>query len=338
VRADALFGDVPPVLGAWGLRVDAIRVVPGGTLNHNFDVSAGGRRFFLRCYRANLEAERILGEHELVRWVASRGIAAPVPIEAKDGASVVTDGDERWALFPWVDGEAGERGALSAARVASIGDAHGRLQATLATHPASAAARMQQRSSTAGGSRWERAESLRLLDHLLRICDGRPDEPDVRATIVRQRELLAGWDVHPPAYFAALPCQMLHGDFHDEQVLFRGDEVAAIVDWEIWHEDSRAWEVVRSLSFSRLLDSPMLEVYLGAYRRHVELTEDEVQLALTLWFQSRVVGLWVWWAYLVDGNERLRQFFAETRAELERVSDARWKSAMRERFVRAACG
>ena len=318
------------VLGAWGLRADAVRVAPGGTLNHNFDVTAGERRFFLRCYRANLETERIFGEHALVRWVAARGVPTPLPVEAKDGSSVVVDGEGRWALFPWVDAEAGERGALSPARVASLGDAHGRLHSTLASHPASAGARMRQQ--------WDKAESLRLLDHLLRICDDRPDEADVRATIVRQRELLEGWDVRPPEDFAALPCQILHGDFHDQQVLFRGDAVAAIVDWEIWHEDPRAWELVRSLSFSRLLDSPLLEVYLAAYRRHVRLSEDEVQLALTLWFQSRVVGLWVWWAYLVEGNERLRPFFAETRAELERVSDARWTSDVRARFVRAACG
>lgn len=329
-NTDDLLAAVPSALAAWDIVAEDVRRVEGGTLNHNFDVSAGGRRFFLRCYRANLETERISGEHELVRWAAVHGVAAPVPVEAKDGASVVIDGEERWALFPWVEGEAGERGALSAARVASLGDAHGRLQATLATHPASAGARMRQR--------WDEAESLRLLDHLLRICDGRPGDADVRETIARQRELLAGWDVRPPEDFAALPCQMLHGDFHDQQVLFRGDEVAAIVDWEIWHEDPRAWELVRSLSFSRLLDSPMLEVYLGAYRQNVRLTEDEVQLALTLWFQSRVVGLWVWWAYLVEGNERLRPFFAETRAELEHVSDPRWTAAVRERFVRAACG
>ncbi|HEX5480016.1 MAG TPA: phosphotransferase [Dehalococcoidia bacterium] len=323
-----LITSVPRVLGAWGLRADEVRGVPGGTLNHNFDVTAGGRRFFLRCYRANLETERIFGEHELVRWAAARGIATPVPVEAKDGGSVFIDGAERWALFPWVDGEPGERGALSPARVASLGDAHGRLQATLATHPASAGARMRRR--------WDKADSLRLLDDLLRICDDRPDDADVRETVARQRELLEEWDVRPPEDFAALPCQMLHGDFHDQQVLFRGDAVAGIVDWEIWHEDARAWELVRSLSFSRLLDSPLLEVYLGAYRRHVQLAEGEVQFALTLWFQSRVVGLWVWWAYLVEGNERLRPFFAETRAELERVSDPRWTSAVRERFVRAA--
>ncbi|MEP6870314.1 MAG: phosphotransferase, partial [Anaerolineaceae bacterium] len=146
-------------------------------------------------------------------------------------------------------------------------------------------------------------------------------------------------DLRPaaPEYFASLPCQLLHGDFHDQQALFAEDEVRAIVDWEIWHNDPRAWELIRSLAFSQLLDSPRLADYLGGYREHIQPAEAELQLALTLWFQSRVVGLWAWWAYIMEGNERVKEFFPSMLAELAMVTDVRWTASVRERVIRAAC-
>jgi hypothetical protein len=95
--------------------------------------------------------------------------------------------------------------------------------------------------------------------------------------------------------------------------------------------------VVRSLAFSKLLDSPLLDDYMAGYREHIQLTEDEVQLALTLWFQGRLVGLWVWWAYVMEGNERVKDFFPATIEEIDRVTDERWKASIRSRFIRAAC-
>ena len=112
--------------------------------------------------------------------------------------------------------------------------------------------------------------------------------------------------------------------------------MVAVVDWEIWHTDARAWELIRSLSFSKLLDSPRLEEYLAGYGEHVRLTEDELQLALTLWFQSRLVGLWAWWAYVMEGNERVARFFPAMLTEFDHISDMDWQESVRSRVVDAA--
>ena len=183
---------------------------------------------------------------------------------------------------------------------------------------------------------WDGAQSLVALEHVISIAEqGR--EPDwLLGGLKRQQRMLEEMDVWTPDRFASLPCQVLHGDFHDQQALFVDDEVSAIVDWEIWHKDPRAWELVRSLSFSMLLTSPRLEDYLAGYREHVRLTEDEVVLALRLWFQSRVVGLWAWWAYFVEGNERVKDFFPAMIAELDRVADEGWTETVTARVIHAA--
>jgi homoserine kinase type II len=327
----SLRGEFPAVLEAWGLPPAArVEPVAGGTLNWNFRVDCGPQRLFLRCYRQNLETERILGEHALVQWNSARGVPAPVPLRTAAGDTLLEWQGNRWALFPWMPGAAVPRGNLSPRQAWSLGEMHGRIQAGLATHPASRDAAL--------GMRWSKEQSLSLLTRLEAASRERREEPWLTAGIARQRELLTAAAVLPPEAFSSLPCQLLHGDFHDQQVLFEGDHVSAVVDWEIWHTDPRAWELARSLAFSGMLDSPLRAGYLAGYREHVRLGEDEAALALRLWFQSRLVGVWAWWAYLMEGNARVRDFFPTMIAELERVSDGRWTAFITAAFVREACG
>ena len=328
----ALAFAAPLVLRAWGLEAQSISRVRGGTLNFNFDVQTGSGRFFLRCYRPDLETSRIVGEHRLVQWLADRAIPTSLPVEASSGEVLLTHEESRWALFKWVDGRSVERGRLSAPQARALGAMHGRIQETLARHPQSAGARF--------GQRWDRDRSLGLLGELVETARTRELAPWLIAGIERQRQLLQSSEVLPPEHFSALPCQLLHGDFHDEQVLFGRDrdEVAAVVDWEIWHTDARAWELVRALSFSLLLDSPRLDDYLEGYGEHARLAESEIQLALTLWFQSRIVGVWAWWAFVMDGNERVERFFPAMLTELGHISEPAWRESVRTRVVRGAVG
>ncbi|MBI2766055.1 MAG: phosphotransferase [Chloroflexi bacterium] len=321
---------IPYVLQAWGLTVTGRPApVAGGTLNWNYSVPTSGGPIFLRCYRQDLETERIAGEHALLEWAAARGVPAPLPRRTFDGNTILTRAAERWAVFPWIGGATIPRGSFWPAQARALGRAHGLTQAVLATHPASEHAVMPQR--------WDKGRSLTLLAQLVSDARAQGIAPWIVAGIVRQRELLEAFEVLPPEHFSSLPSQVLHGDFHDQQVLFDGDRVTAVVDWEIWHSDARAWEVVRSLAFSRMLGSPLMGDYLSGYREHVTLADDEARKAIQLWFQSRLTGLWAWWAYVVEHNHRVEEFFPAMIEELERAADASWTPAVVERFVRAAC-
>ncbi|MEX0784298.1 MAG: phosphotransferase [Dehalococcoidia bacterium] len=332
---DEIGPEVSIALAAWGMAApNRVTRVAGGTLNSNFRVESVDGTYFLRCYRANLETERIAGEHDLLRLVADLNIPAPVPIPTVAGETIVLVGEGRWTLAPWMAGEPVERRpsaeGLSAAQARSLGAAQGRIQDVLATHPDSDGARMLMR--------WDKEQSLGLLERLIAKARERREPDWLVEGLEAQRRMLETWDVLPPEAYASLPCQMLHGDFHDQQALFVGDDVSAIVDWEIWHTDPRAWDLVRSLAFSKVLASPRLEDYLAGYREHMRLSGSEVDLAMRLWFQSRVVGLWAWWAYLIEGNDRVAGFFPEMIAELERLREPAWQEGVAARVVRAAVG
>jgi Ser/Thr protein kinase RdoA (MazF antagonist) len=324
-------GLIPDVIGRFGLWPQSEPVaVPGGTLNWNFRIETDGGSYFVRRYRDNLETERIKGEHELLRWAEERGVPVALPEETPDDLSLVQIAGGRWAIFPWIDGGVRPRGSLSSGEAQTLGALHGYVQSVLAQHPTSDGARMKMT--------WDKAQSIELLGVVAAAAERSGAEGWIRDGIAKQHRMLDGLEVLTPEAFASLPVQLLHGDFHDQQVIWQGDAIAALVDWEIWHCDPRAWELVRSLAFSLLLDSPLLEDYLRGYRHFVQLSEDECRLGLRLWWQSRVVGLWAWRAHFLEGNERVKDFFPAMISELDNVADEQWKSSIEERFVRAARG
>jgi len=322
---------VPDVIGKFGLwPYGEPEPVSGGTLNWNYKVRTDGGTYFLRRYRDNLETPRIRGEHALVRWVSEHGVPAPLPEATDAEETVITMGGGRWALYGWCDGEVRTRGTLTDSQTRTLGALHGFTQSVLAGYPMEAPPTMTMS--------WDKAASIALLRRISDVASSRQTESWILEGLATQLVMLEALDVLTPEAFASLPIQMLHGDFHDQQVIWDGENVAALVDWEVWRTDPRAWEVVRSMAFSRVLETPQLEPYLEGYRQFVRLGEAECRLALRMWWQSRLVGVWAWAAYFLEGNERVAEFFPEMISALQRQRDDSWRQGIEERFVRAALG
>ena len=321
------------VLEAFGRRPSgAIERVAAGTLNHNYRVGTETDDLFVRLHRSDAGADEIRAEHALIRWVAERGVPVARPIVNVRGETLVAMSDGGlWSVHPWIDGRVIARGTATAAEAMVLGDMHGRTQALLARHPASAGATFDKT--------WDRAASLSRLQRVLDAAARAGAERWIRDGIALQARLLDREPLRLPSEFAALPCQVVHGDYHDEQVLLDDDGgVAAVVDWEQCGSAARVYELVRAIAFSGLVESPHLEPYLDGYRRHVRLSEAECRLGMQLWWQSRLGGTWLWDAYFLEGNERVAPLFAAAIAACERLADASWRDTVTERMVAAALG
>ena len=153
------------------------------------------------------------------------------------------------------------------------------------------------------------------------------------AAIGLQRELLLREPLRHPEDFAHLPCQMLHGDYHDQQVLLDADDrIVAVLDWELFQPGARVWELIRALAFMDLLEHPLLATYLQAYGRHVPLSAAECADGMALWWQSRLGGAWVWTAYFLAGNTRVMHMFDDTVATLDKLAQPGWRDEVTHRF------
>lgn len=324
--------DIDAVLAAYGLARTGMPVrTEGGTLNANYRTPTAGGAVFVRLHREGFTAGRVRAEHDILDFVRARGIPVPRPLSTTSGQTTVDTTAGTWSAYPWLEGEHPVRDELGPRRAAALGEMHGRIHGVLATHPASPGASFTMA--------WARDHSLETLARIDAAAAARGAEPWIREGIALQASLLRAEPLRYPRDFACLPCQLAHGDYHDQQVLFDpAGSVAAVTDWELCGPFARIWDVVRSLAFSLLFSTPGLEEYMAGYRRHVALTPEECHLGMELWWQSRLGGTWVWSAFFLEGNERVSRFFPETIAALRQLADPSWRRETERRLVRAATG
>lgn len=317
---DEVYRQLDGALDTFGKRrVGAAAPVGGGTLNWNYLVETTSGPVFARRWRTGHPAEQIRAEHELLEWVSARDIPAVQPFKSRDGDTVMDIEGANWSLFPWVGGRTTVRGEIGPDDAEALGEMHGRIHAVLAEHPGS--------SGEAGQLPWVTAESLADLVMVRRVAVERGTPQEVIDGIDLQVRLLETSLVRPRSdLLPGLPTQMTHGDYHDQQVLFGADgRIVAVNDWEMHRVLPRVWEVIRSVAFARLYEEPGLAAYLNGYRRHVQLSEEECRLGIEAWWYGRLHSRWVYWTYFMENNERVAEFFPETRRELAQMANERWR-------------
>lgn len=345
-----LLEDLDTALAAYNLRRTGTPTDTGGSLNLNLRVpvepttegpsTTEATTVFARRNRADLDLARIHREHAITAWVAERDIPAIAPLATAEGGTVIEANDDRWSLFPWIDGRAPIRGEITSSEATAIGEVHGRIMRALAEHPETSG---QVLGDLGRRVRWDIPTTLETIDRLDRAAADAAADSDrdpavvglIRDTLAFNRELLRSDAPRPFSELAWLPVRLLHGDFHDQQVLLnQSNQVVAVVDWEMTQPSARLWELIRGLSFAMLLETEHLEHYLEGFARQVTYPATEVRAALELWWQIRLHhGTWAFDAYLLQHNDRVAAFFPEENAHLHRLADPQWRTHIADRLV-----
>jgi Ser/Thr protein kinase RdoA (MazF antagonist) len=263
--------------------------------------------------------------------VRERGEPAVGPLSTSGGETAVRTAEGLWAVFPWVEGLRGERGRLSERQLRALGETHGRLDRTLARHAFS--------RTPIPPPAWDAAKSRSEIEAAREAAIRQGAADEAVSAMTRQAELLERDAPSPARQFSWLPTQLLHGDFHDQQVLFdERDEVIAITDWELFRVAPRIRQLLRALDFGLLLDGVGLEAYLAGYRREVVIGEDEARAGVRFWRLDRLYSTWLWGACFLEGNERAAEFLPRAVETVWRLADDAWWDRVERRFVRATLG
>lgn len=200
--------DAERVADAFGLgRCAAVDAITAGCMNSNYRLDTERGRYVVRLYERQgmdeIEAEWALLDHF---------VAAGARVPRRCAGPALRVGGRPVGVFEWVEG--GERGAdaIDAAGLVRLGAIVGELHAI---GDGIAFDRVDHYSPAALGARVDAIE--------------RVDAPELaeaaevaRATLA---ELRAGWP-------AGLRVGVMHGDLFPINVRWRGDEVAAVLDWE----------------------------------------------------------------------------------------------------------
>jgi Ser/Thr protein kinase RdoA (MazF antagonist) len=230
------------------------------TINYRATCTRGD--FFVKRYptRAELAAEeKGIAMSELA---GRNGIPVATPVPSDRGSLIEVGTGLAISVWVWVDAMPVITG-FSHTQQWAAGSALGRLHGVFADYPAG-------RTREPDLASWNRlAEVTRELNHLLRLLTARSElnefdiaaEHDLRR---RQATLTA-----VPAIVAGLPAlttQVLHGDYSAVNLLFRGDTLAAVLDFSPPQPFLVAYEL------GRIAFDP----------RVVVLTEDWLARGLTL--------------------------------------------------------
>lgn len=315
-------------LRAWPVGVRACERAPHGVNNDTFFVSAGEGDFVLRVYRNTADHERVRYEHELLGRLAAEGLpfAVPAPIRTRAGDTLAVletdDGPRLAALFTRIGGGPAAitraNARLAGAALARLDDAFTRLE--LPVRPPATLAEVHPLVP-------DPLDALRGLD-----LDG-PILGPVAETLERvsaEHETLA----------AALPRQIIHGDFAFPNVLVERGRVTGLLDFEFAAPDLRAADLACALYITVVRGDererwPLLESLATGYRRVLPLDPAEIAALPSLLLRRCAVGVvhWIgrWRQGLVDletARERPRRL----------VPFVRWLDAAAPHLVLVAAG
>jgi homoserine kinase type II len=253
-------------LGGW----TALERVPGGKNEHVRLFARDGVHYLRRSYRSK-RREELVAQLQLMRLLRSRGFPAPEIVPARTGADHAEIAGRLWVATRGVDGTPFDDG--SPAHLRALGRTLGWYHRVVADQPVT-------------------AREPGVLTELRRRLDGGGLDPALRSRAARVVEQLT-------ALLPDLPRVTVHGGARRSSLVFDGEQVVGVLDFDSAHPDLRALDLAVAVHdvgkvYTRLgeadhkvaLDLNRIGELLDAYGREVRPTAAEVQ-ALPLLLEAK---------------------------------------------------
>ncbi|MGP3924473.1 phosphotransferase [Streptomyces sp. 8N616] len=287
--------------------------VAQGLLNRGYHLATTSGRYFLK-HHLDGDSDAITHQHGAIARLAALGLPVAPPLADTDGRTVVVIGGGCYALHPWVDGRHRDGAQLSCAQSrrlgALLGLVHTCLERVMLQSPVpEAEARVESADPT---------DTFELIEELLGLARAsRPrDTFDELAEhrLLERRALLERHAHRRPEAGAEPATGWVHGDFHPLNLLYRGAEPAAIIDWDRLGVQPRAEEAVRAAAIFFVRSRGTLELskvrpYARAYRAATGATPDELAAAVHRVWWERLNDFWMLrWRYQLRDRRADPQF------------------------------
>jgi homoserine kinase type II len=216
--------------GLYGLNVIGVTGLLAGSVNSSFDLELmGGQRAFLRIYEEQSH-EGAAREARLLEHLSTRGVPTPRPLARTDRilegapvpAFVAEHKGKAVAVFPWVDGEPLCQRRVTPEKARRVGEA---------------LARVHLAGASFEGTRASRFDADALEARLANLPWATLDA-DVRAAATELRQTLAERRPRAPESQG-----VIHGDLFRDNVLWQGDSISALIDFESASRGSAAFDL-----------------------------------------------------------------------------------------------
>jgi len=246
------------VLAAYGLEIVRPYRVDAGHNNEHWYVGAG---LVLRRYGPFRSDAAIDYEHAILGQLRERGWPVAVPIPSAAGRRVVVDDGRRYSLFPRLAGRRGipERPRQPRELGRLLGQLHRDLAAVPVAGPPDTFPRILEMPADPA---WHRLDAL--------------DDPVLTGLI--RRKLAEVRTAAGSIASGRLDVQLVHGDWHDGNILYQGGTVSGILDFDFAHSDLPLVDVAIAALIPDVEDSAQIA---AGYFDARSPTEHELDLIAT---------------------------------------------------------
>lgn len=270
-----------------------------GLLNRGYRLTTTRGPYFLKhhCDPETAAPAAVARQHRATEHLHALGVPVAPPLATADGSTVTVLDGNCYALHPWVEGHHRDGTRLTPGQCRSLGALLGLVHTGLE--------QVMGRPTGPEHASAYPAETFAVIEELLaRAREHRPYDAfdELAGHRLRERRTLLEHHAHrrPPA--GDVP-RWVHGDFHPLNLLYRGTEPAAIVDWDRLGVHPRAEEAVRAalIFFVRpvgTLDLTKVRAYARAYRHAAGAEAREVAAAVHRVWWERLNDFWMLrWRY-----------------------------------------
>ncbi|MFH8981282.1 phosphotransferase [Streptomyces varsoviensis] len=283
----------------------------------------------------SVDRAAIARQHHATLRLRALGLPVAPPVADRDGRTVAVVGGRCYALHPWVEGRHRDGSDLSEPQSGRLGALLGRVHTCLEEvmpgpqrgaegpsrpdsagsappapwDPPAKAPQAVQAAQAAQETAARAEDTFALIEELLALVRSHPRDVFgelAEHRLVERRRLLARHAHRRPAPSATPARGWVHGDFHPLNLLYRGGEPAAIVDWDRLGVQPRAEEAVRAAAifFVRpggTLDLVKVRAYARAYRAATGADSAELAAAAHRVWWERLNDFWMLrWHYQLD--------------------------------------
>lgn len=251
---------IAAALADYGLTATAVAGVPEGSVNTWYRVDTARGRFFLRLDERDDPAAV---DAELRVLDALAGMSVPRLVPTRDGRPMTSLAGKPCLLFEALHGASHAARALTDAQLAALG----RTVAAMHAVP------------TPAGLALHRFHPRRVYESLWLPVRQRVGAEHPAAASALDAVFARGWEAYA---FDALPQAIVHGDLFADNVLFEGDAVTGVLDFEAAGVGPRLFDLavaVHALCFdaaARTFEVGRARALADGYRAGTALTAGEV--------------------------------------------------------------
>lgn len=302
---------------AFGVRIDEIAPVSGGWLNEKWRVKTDVGEILVKQYSHERFSRRKLNEIEqaLARQMILHDKGVPCPRVWKAGETIIRRPSEEidYMVMDFLPGGSAGPETVNTLQMESLGGVCARMHDAFRRLP----------HEGVKGYPLNRGKLPEALKEALRHgIEEEKNEPEAYREAVRTARSWAGKADF--SFLNRIEISIAHEDFTPDNMLFSGNGVRAILDFDRnqfsfpLHDVGR---ILMSLAYHEgRMDEARVRAFQNGYRRHGKLTDEEIRYALLLTALIEIP----WWirpGCLAETSPKVRRFVEEMLFLVRNISE-----------------